>query len=151
LGALLVVPMHSGKCLQQRYWKSSFTPDCMQTLFAKTPSEPHAEPPVTTNWVCGFCVWLVLAAARWLNCGRCTSEVPPSLGIVALSLLVDSPSFRSTFPGPSLRAVSVRQFASQAAIFTQKDSRTVCRFTSETDDYDCTKCGSPKRFITDRL
>jgi hypothetical protein len=31
-----------------------------------------------------------LAAARWLNRGRCTSEVPPSLGLVALSLRLPS-------------------------------------------------------------
>jgi hypothetical protein len=41
-----------------------------------------------------------LAAACWLCCGRCTSEVPPSLGLaasVACGLTVVS---HSTFPGP---------------------------------------------------
>jgi hypothetical protein len=33
---------------------------------------------------CGpACGCALAAAARWLNCGRCTSEVPPSLGLVA--------------------------------------------------------------------
>jgi hypothetical protein len=48
---------------------------------------------------------LPLGGVRWLNSGRCTSEVPPPLGLVALSLLV-SPSFPSTFSVPSLRAGS---------------------------------------------
>jgi hypothetical protein len=50
----------------------------------------------------------VLAAARCLSCGRCTSEVPPSLGHAALSLLVVSPSFPSKFPGPDSSCGSSR-------------------------------------------
>jgi hypothetical protein len=43
-------------------------------------------------------VRLALAAAHWPNCGRCTSEVPPSFGRAALSLLVASLPFPRRLP-----------------------------------------------------
>jgi hypothetical protein len=49
---------------------------------------------------CGLFWGRGASAARWLDCGRCASEVPSSLGLVALSLLVASPPFPSAFPLP---------------------------------------------------
>jgi hypothetical protein len=38
--------------------------------------------------------------ARWLCCGRCTSEVPPSLGLAAFVARGLTVASHSTFPGP---------------------------------------------------